>query len=281
MRPSQIGYSVGCRSATSSISCGRDDTGSVANQRSSASASPRARRRSSTELRELRARRDAVEAADLTPTGFTERPPSRIRMRLPSLRSRSARSTSRRCRRGDLDAVVEVQEVRRVQEDHVEQMALDPLAGVVEAPERAHLRVQLDAPGRLDRVDRAHLIRHRADAADARQQIGQLAARRPRTKRFEEARRFVDLEAQVHDLAVLDAQVQGAFAFDARERADVDRARLSHELVSRASARVRNSRRQPLMWRRRRSASARDRPDASKWRTSDAGFASAAGPKQP
>ena len=81
-----------------------------------------------------------------TPTGFTERPPSRIRMRLPSLRSRSARSTSVAVAARDLHRVVEAEEVRRREEHHVQQVALDPLAGVVEPAQRAHRRTPARRP---------------------------------------------------------------------------------------------------------------------------------------
>ena len=113
-------------------------------------AAPRPRRARGAGRRRARAARRASGCGGsrrrATPTGFTERPPSRIRMRLPSLRRRSARSTSWRLRARDLHGVVEAEEVRRGEEHHVQQVALDPLAGVVEPPQRAHRRVERRRP---------------------------------------------------------------------------------------------------------------------------------------
>jgi len=178
--------------------------------------------------------------------------------------------------------VVEAEEVRRREEHHVQQVALDPLARVIEPAQRAHRGVDRDAPGRLDRVHGAHLVRDRADAADASHQVGQLVGAPAARERLEEARRLVDLEAQVDDLVAFEHEMQCALALDAGERSDLDAPSLHHQSSrSRRSATSRNSRRQPLMCRRRRTASARERPAASKERISDAGFGSAAGPKQP
>ncbi len=141
-----------------------------------------------------------------TPTGFTERPPSRIRMRLPSLRSRSARSTSGAVQARDLHA-------RRRGRGSPAPPGTSCAAGGSRSTRRrsragaAHGPggCELDAPGRLDRVDGAHLVRDRADAADARHQIGQLVGAAAAREGLEEARRLVDLEAQVDDAIALDA----------------------------------------------------------------------------
>ncbi|HKM61147.1 MAG TPA: hypothetical protein VJY39_01525, partial [Acidisphaera sp.] len=123
------------------------------------------------------------------------------------------------------DAVRIAEEVRRVQHQHVQRMALDPFAAVDQPPQRAQLAADGHAERILDRVRGAHLVGDRADAADAGDDVRQLGVGPAAQERLEEARRLVDPQLRRGDAAVADRQVERAFALDTGE--DVDRDGLS------------------------------------------------------
>ena len=133
------------------------------------------------------------------------------------------------------DHVGAAEVVGRGQHVHVQRVTLDPLAAVVEAAQGAHARVDDDAERLLERVHGAHLVRHRADAADARRQVGDLVGVAAAQEGFEEARRLEDLQAQVGHLPALDRDVQRALALDACQRVHRDGARARHSPSSSAS----------------------------------------------
>ena len=73
----------------------------------------------------------------------------------------------------------------------------------------------------------AHLVGHRADAADARGDVRRLAVVAPAEQGLEEARRLEDAAARRSAPAVaVDRDVQRALALDARQVVDLDGARL-------------------------------------------------------
>jgi len=74
-----------------------------------------------------------------------------------------------------------------VQHDHVQHVALDPLAAVQEPAQLAQLPVGVQAPGVLDGVARAHLVRDRADAADPGGDFRRLGVPAAAQERLEEA----------------------------------------------------------------------------------------------
>ncbi len=98
-----------------------------------------------------------------------------------------------------LDGAVVAEEVGRVEHVDVQRVALDPLAAVEEPAQQADRLRDLDAAEALHRVDRAHLVGDRADAADARRDVGRLAERAAAQERLEEARRLEDPELDVLD----------------------------------------------------------------------------------
>ena len=104
----------------------------------------------------------------------------------------------------------------------VEGVALDPLAAVEEAAERANGGVNFDAEGVLERVDGTHLVGDGADPADARDDVDDLVRRPPNDESLEVPRRFEDAERGLDDGAVLDAQAQRAFAFHPGDVRDVE-----------------------------------------------------------
>jgi hypothetical protein len=68
---------------------------------------------------------------------------------------------------GHLKAVLVAQKIRGVQQKDVQRMGLDPFAAVDQAAQVAEGTGHLDAQGLLHGMHRAHLVGHRADAADA------------------------------------------------------------------------------------------------------------------
>ena len=70
---------------------------------------------------------------------------------------------------------VVAEHVGGVEHEDVERVALDPLAAVDQPAQRPDGVADLDAAGVLDRRAGAHLVGDRADAADARGDVGGLA----------------------------------------------------------------------------------------------------------
>ena len=200
MSPSFIGYSSGCDHRTSSA---------VARERrASSSGADQVRHLEDLgeRLLEPRPRAPAARAR----RGAFENPPTigRDRVDLPAADRRQQvvaepLDPQRRVRPGlepalrHLDRAVEPEEVGRGQQVDVQHVALDPLGAVQEAPQLARARRDLDLEQPLEPVDRAHLIRDRADAADPRHDVGHLAELPAAQERLEEPRRLVDLQLEV------------------------------------------------------------------------------------
>ena len=157
IRPSFIGYSSGCRSATSRGS--RSNDGGVERWRPADGLlrdrrAPRRARRAAPSISARRGTREKPPTRTLT--GWIGRPPSSATIRLPAFLRRSAALHDRRGGRAARSMRARVaQEVGRVEQVDVERVALDPLAAVEEAAQRADRRVDLDAEQALERVDRA------------------------------------------------------------------------------------------------------------------------------
>src|ERR1019366_6293863 len=117
-----------------------------------------------------------------------------------------------------VDRALVAEEVRRVEQVDVERVSLDPLAAVEKAPERTHLSVDADAGRVLDRLARAHLVRDRADAADARGDVGNLGVRAPSQEGLEEARGLEDAQLDITNLAITHHHVHASLAFHAGQR---------------------------------------------------------------
>ena len=127
---------------------------------------------------------------------------------------------------GDRDPRVDAEEVGRVEERHVQDVALDPLAAVEQASQVADRSVDGDAGEAFDRVGGAHLVGDGADPADPRGDVDGFVVRPATQERLEHARRLVDLEPDVLDHAVANDDVHRAFALDAGERRHVQVERL-------------------------------------------------------
>ena len=89
---------------------------------------------------------------------------------------------------GHLDRPLVAEEVRGVQDEGVQSVALQPLAAIDQAAQAADLLRDGHPEGVLHRRDRAHLVGDRADAADPRGDVGRVGERAPPQQRLEEAR---------------------------------------------------------------------------------------------
>jgi hypothetical protein len=122
----------------------------------------------------------------------------------------------------DRDPRVDAQEVGRVEERHVQDVALDPLAAVQQAAKVSDRSVDGDAGQPFDRVGGAHLVGDGADPADPRGDVDGLVVGPAAQERLEHARWLVDLELDVLDHAVAHDDVHRSLALDAGECRDVE-----------------------------------------------------------
>src|SRR5262249_8946637 len=123
-----------------------------------------------------------------------------------------------------LDGTLVAEKVGGVEEIDVEGVTLDPLPAVEEAAQGAELTADLDTAGGFDRVDGAHLVGNGADAADAGGDVRRLGVLTTAQEGFEESGRFEDAQFHVDDAVVADGDVERAFAFDAGQIVDPNRA---------------------------------------------------------
>jgi iron complex transport system ATP-binding protein len=173
---------------------------------------------------ELAASRSAPEPAHLRVHGVDLAPPEGRDDGVADLLDLEAAAHALGVALRELGHVVGAEKIGRVQHHHVQHVALDPLAAVEEAPQRAQRPIDAHTEGVFDRVAGAHLVGHRADAADAGGEVRGLGAVPPAQHRFEEPRRFEEPEARVGDRVPVEGEGEGAFALDARELVDLDRA---------------------------------------------------------
>ncbi len=119
---------------------------------------------------------------------------------------------------GQIDDAVDAEEVGGVEQVDVQRVALDPLAAVEQPPQLGDVAGDLDTARLLDRQARRHLVGDRADAADARGDVGRLGVAAPAQEPLVEPRRFVDPQLHVDEAPVDDLDVHRALALDAGQR---------------------------------------------------------------
>ena len=132
-----------------------------------------------------------------------------------------------------------------MEEEDVERVGLDPLAAIHQSPKHPDPLVDLDPERVLHRVEGAGHVGDRADPADPRGDVGRLSEVPAAQEGLEEARRLVDLELDVLDLAVADPDLHRALALDPGERLGPDRpglALLSHRPRRRSLSSLNGSR---------------------------------------
>lgn len=122
-----------------------------------------------------------------------------------------------------VDRPFESEKIRSVQHVHVERMAFDPFAAVEQPPQIAQRLGHGYAERVFHRLDCAHLIGHRTNAADAGGDVRRVGVGAPAQQRLEKPRRLVDAELGLLHRAVADDDMERALAFDARKRIDLYR----------------------------------------------------------
>jgi len=120
----------------------------------------------------------------------------------------------------------------RMQHVDVQRVALDPFAAVDQPAQCSELTLDTDAARVLHRMHGAHLIRDRADAADACGNVRRLGELPSAQERLEESRWLENLQLHVGNGTVLDLHEQRALAFDAGEVIDFDRAGSFHGVAA-------------------------------------------------
>src|SRR5208337_3415044 len=88
------------------------------------------------------------------------------------------------------DGALVPQEIRRVQKVDVQGVALNPFATIEQAAQGTNLRRRSNSQGGFNGVHRAHLVCHRADAADASYNVWNFLKGATAKKGFEEPRRL-------------------------------------------------------------------------------------------
>ena len=123
---------------------------------------------------------------------------------------------------GHREGTLVAQEVGRVQEGDMQDMAFDPFAAVQQPAQRRSGVGHGTAQKRLERMAGAHLVGHGTDAADAGGDIGHLGDRPASQQGLEKSRRLEDAQLHVVDPAVAEVDRQSPFALDAGHGRDAD-----------------------------------------------------------
>ena len=129
-----------------------------------------------------------------------------------------------------LEAALVPQEIGSMQQMNVQTVALDPFATVEQPAELADLGRHNNPQGGLDGMHGGHLVRDRADAADAGGDIGGFENRTSAKQRLEQSRRFEDPQFHPLQFPPASVDVQRPFSLDAGQHLNPNRPfRFSHE----------------------------------------------------
>ena len=121
------------------------------------------------------------------------------------------------------------EEVGCVEQEHVEDVALDPLTAIEQPSQCPQLAADRSTKRILHGVHGAHLVGHRANAADTCRYVGCVRERTSLHKRLVEAGRLEDAEPHVFDDTVNNLDVHLAFALYPGDVVDVDLSDISHD----------------------------------------------------
>ena len=164
---------------------------------------------------------------------------------------------------GQREAALHPHEVGRVEQMHVEGVALDPLAVVEEPAEPADPGGDLHAQRPLQRLAGRQLVGHRTDPANPGHDVGHLADLAAANEPLEEPRRLVDRELGDLHGPVDHADAQRSFPFHSGERLHLKPSNLVHSLASSRSLSARNAGAAALNDRTSRSSDSRGAPRCS------------------
>jgi hypothetical protein len=137
----------------------------------------------------------------------------------------------------------------------------------------------------LNGVAGAHLIGHRTDAADTRDDIGHLVEVAPFQHLFEQARRLEDAQLQINDCSIANRQVERPFTFDTGQQWHVDGhlAPFAHDCSFMSHCRASLCSGSLWLWinRKRRAIASGSKPNPAKRCAKAWVLRASAGPKQP
>ena len=148
--------------------------------------------------------------------------------------------------------------------------------GCMARPPSDQVCIHLDATSVFDRVAGTDLIGDRADSADPRGQVRRLGVGAPAKECFEKPWRLIDAELDAVQRSVLQRDVQRAFAFHPRQRADTERAGVRSHCLPRSAVKLAT-----LTVENTRSTSPSDMPSRRNSGINVAVCGAADGPKQP
>ena len=150
---------------------------------------------------------------------------------------------------GHVDAAVVSQKIRSVQQMDVQRMALDPLAAVQQPPQPPNVFCDFDAQRRFESMHRTHLIRDRADAADACGDVRHLLQLAASQQSLEQPRWLEDRELHLLDAVSHQPHEESSLAFDASQCFHFDESFLSHgDLRKRCVIRATTVREWCILW---------------------------------
>jgi hypothetical protein len=187
---------------------------------------------------EVSSRGHAVEPAHADVHGVDLAPAEQAHQRIPGFLQGEPAPHRIAMLARHLDRVRIAQKIRRMQHHHVQRVALDPFAAIEKPPQRPERAGDCHAERILHRVHRAHLVGDRADAADARRDVGRLGAVAPAQQRLEKPRRLENPEMRPSHAPIPHVQIERALALDPGDGLDADRPS-RHEPRSLSGTRVR------------------------------------------
>ena len=168
--------------------------------------------------------RSAVEPADLHIDGVDGPPADRLHDAVAHLLQREAPLEGRPVQLCHLHRVLAAEEIGGMEHVDVQRVTLHPFTAVEEATQVGDAAPDTDPQGILHRGAGAHLVRHRADAADAGGEVRCLGRTTSPQKGLEEPGRLEDLQLHVLHTPVTHLDAQRALALNARQSFDRDRA---------------------------------------------------------
>src|SRR5579863_820225 len=128
-------------------------------------------------------------------------------------------------RLGHGERVRVAEEIRGVQQKRVQRVALDPFTEIEQPPQVPQRAADPDPERVLHGVTGAEQVGGRADAADARGDVGGLQMRAPAEERLEEARRLEDSQPHLGGPIPFQLDEERPFPFDPGQLVDLYRAR--------------------------------------------------------
>lgn len=129
---------------------------------------------------------------------------------------------------GQFDPAMAIEEIGGMEQVDVQHMAFDPFGAVDQTPQRSDGFRDSNAQDRLEGLNGRDLLSDRADATDARSDIGDILDRSASQEGFEEPWGLVDIQFDLLDPRAAQADAQGTFSLDASQDRDTDGTRFAH-----------------------------------------------------